>query len=395
MNVNSANAMKHASSDARAPHAVMAVVNRQGRLTIEPIDLPRLGPTQLRVRPLAVGVCGTDLSAWLNPEKFLVELGSVGATNFLFDPSQPVVFGHEFTSEILEVGSQVSDYSVGDRIYTMPIVVEDGVMKTLGYSNTYPGALCEEVIVEAQMHIRLDDDVDPIHAAVLDPICTGIEGARRTDAGEGDHALVTGVGPVGLGAVVEFAARGAARIVVSDPSQTRRELALQLGATDAVDPTTEDPIARAVCDLPSGRRLRVVEASGASGVLDVLLRLTPRFSIIAVVGASTTPEPVSTLGAATTNKTVIFASGPDYGETRYEALYRGYDLLRTGQLDAAALITVYTGLAGAPSVFDALRPGQGTTDLVKPLIVPRLSTDQLLSPEEFRTAQADSRGVAE
>lgn len=390
MNGSTANGSKRTTPDTHVSRKVMAVVNRQGRLTVEPIDLPRLGPDQLRVRPLAVGVCGTDLSAWLHPEEFLDELGSVGATNFLFDPSQPVVFGHEFTSEVLEVGSRVADYSVGDRIYTMPIVVEEGVMKTVGYSNSYPGALCEEVIVESQMHILLDDHVNPVHAAVLDPICTGIEGARRTGASEGDHALVTGVGPVGLGAVVELAARGAASIVVSDPSPARRKLALQLGATDAVDPRNEDPIARAVRNLPSESRLRVVEASGASGVLDGLLRLTPRFSIIAVVGASTTPERVSTLGAATTNKTVIFASGPDYGEMRYEALYRGYDLLRTGQLDAAALITVYTGLAGAPAVFDALRPGQGTIDLVKPIIIPGLSTDQLLSPEEFRMKHGDA-----
>jgi threonine dehydrogenase-like Zn-dependent dehydrogenase len=369
---------------ARNPRRVKAVVNRRGALSVEDVELPPTGPEQLRVRPLAVGVCGTDLSAWSHSDEFLAELESVGATNFQFDADKPVVFGHEFTAEVLEVGCDVTtQYAVGDLIYAMPLVFDGDAMRTVGFSNRFPGALSEEVVVEGRLHIRLDDGVDPILAAMLDPICTGIEGARRTGAVTGDVTLVTGVGPVGLGAVAELAERGC-RVVASDPSEARRSIALQMGASVAVDPATEDPVARAVRDLPEGGRLRVVEASGAPGVLGGLVRTTPRFSVIVVVGASTAPEPISTLAAATSNKTVIFASGPDHGELRYEALHRGYDLVRSGRVDLTPMASGCTGLAGAPALFDALRPGQGSTELVKPLVVPALDTDRLMSWAEFQ-----------
>jgi threonine dehydrogenase-like Zn-dependent dehydrogenase len=362
-----------------------------GAFHVRPLPPLRLGPRQLRVKPIAAGVCGTDLSAWAHPHDFLTSLERFGATHFLFDPNKPLVLGHEFSAEVIEVGEGVEDYAPGDRIFTMPVVTSSGAIKTVGYDNAYPGGLSEEVIVNDWGHIKLDPHVDSVLAALLDPVATGIEGVRRTGLHAGEVGAVIGVGPVGLGAIVELVARGASAIVASDLSERRRELALRYGATYAVDPAQQDPIALCRDLLPNGSRLRIVEASGAAGMLDVLMRSVPPFSIIAVMGANTRGETIFPMGATTANVTLAFASGPDFGETRYEALHRGYELLRDDAFDARAMVTAYTGLAGVAATFDALRPQSGATEHVKILIVPALHTDRLLTPDEF--AATRSRGA--
>ena len=115
-------------------------------------------------------------------------------------------------------------------------------------------------------------------------MATGIEGVRRTGTQAGDVAVVTGAGPVGLGAIVELVSRDASVIIASDPSARRRELAMLLGATHAIDPREQDPIELSRDLLPdNSRRLRVVEASGAPEILDTLMRSVPRFTVIAVM----------------------------------------------------------------------------------------------------------------
>lgn len=356
----------------------------RGEFSVGPLQRMPLERDQLRVRPIATGVCGTDLSAWSHPREFLDSLSRFGATNFLFDSERPIVLGHEFTSEVLEVGAAVDGYQAGDHIFTMPTVTAAGVVKTVGYDNTYPGGLSDEVIVSNWGHIKLDHGVDPVLASVLDPVATGIEGVRRSGCQPGDVGLVTGVGPVGLGAVAEFASRGVAAIVVSDPSPVRRRIALDFGATEAVDPSVADPVEACRSHLREGSRLRVVEASGAAGILDRLMRSVPRFTVIAVMGVSVHAESIHPMGATTANVTLVFASGPDFGETRYEALHRGHELLRTGAFDAEAMVTGYAGLEGVGDVFRALRPDSGVSTHMKVLVVPRLRESRILEPEEFK-----------
>lgn len=362
-----------------------AAVLRSGSFVVDDVPLPELGPNQLRVRPVATGICGTDLSAWEHPAEFVETMLRFGAVNYQFDPSRDLVLGHEFTSVVHEVGSEVRDLSVGDTIFTLPVVMMDGQMRTVGFCSTHPGGLADEVVVDNFGHVRLDDDVNPVHAALLDPIATGVEAVRRADVARGQPALVVGAGPVGLGAVIEAVARGAYPVVVSEPSARRRALAEALGATLAVDPRRADPVeALGGFGEVNGQRLKVVEASGAAGSLGRLMSSVPRHTVIAVVGANAIDETIQTMGGTTANVTIIFASGPAYGEVRYEALYRAYDHLRSKVFDPDLLITAYTGLAGVAAAFAALRPTDDAIEQVKILVLPGLDTDRLLSPTEYR-----------
>ncbi|MBF6330324.1 zinc-binding dehydrogenase [Nocardia transvalensis] len=367
-----------------------ASIFHDGEFTVGDFSLPELRAWQIRVRPIANGICGGDLSAWAHTDEFLASNAEAKQETYLFDKNRPVVFGHEFTAEVTELGPEVTEYAVGQKLFVLPWVADAaGVVRCLGYANDYPGGMSTATIAGASMHVPLHDDVDPVLAATLEPVATGTNGARQTGIGAGEGALVTGAGPIGLGAVVELAARGANPIVVSDPSAKRREIALAYGAHVAVDPRTADPVAVWRELAEAGSRLYVVEASGAR-LLSELIATVPPHTVISVVGANARPESIRSMTAVVNNITLKFVCGPVHGETRYEGVWRAYEHLREGRYDPARMVTAYTGLAGAQAAFDALRPSDGATEQVKILIVPDLDTDELLTPEQagFATVPA-------
>lgn len=356
-----------------------AAVFQNGTIQVGEVNLPDLGPGQLRVAPLANGVCGSDLSAWAHTPDFLAASAAAGAIGSMFDPTEPLVFGHEFTGRVLGAGEGVTEYAVGDTLFVLPWVIDpEGVMRTVGYSNEYPGGLAAEAIVGAGGHVRLDDGVDPYLAATLEPIATGVNGVMRTGIGAGEGAIVTGAGPVGLGSVVELAARGAYPIVVSDLSARRRELAVQFGATVAVDPRETDPVEAWRELAASGSRLYVVEASAATGLLARLIDSCPDYTVFAVIGSNPRPDEIRTMSAVQKNATVSFVTGPAYGEARYEALWRAYDHLREGRYNPVLMVTGQTGIAGAEAAFNALRPSNGSIEHIKILVRHDLDTDQII-----------------
>lgn len=347
---------------------VRASIFQNGQFRVGEVTMPTLGREQIRVAPFATGICGSDLSAWEHTEDFLAAALAAGAEGTRFDPSRPLVLGHEFTARVLETGDDVTDFAVGDALMVLPWVLDGGVMHTVGYANDFPGGLSEEVIVQAAGHVKLDDGIDPYLAAVLEPVATGVNGAMRTGIGAGQGAIVAGVGPVGLGSVVELAARGAYPIVASDPSPTRRAIALEYGATHAVDPRSADPIAVWLEHATAGSRLHVVEASGATGVLMALVDAAPAYSVFSVVGANPQADDFRSMSAIIKNASVFFVTGPAYGEDRYEALWRAYDHLREGRFDPARMITGYCGIEGAEAAFRALRPTSGSIEHVKIIV---------------------------
>ena len=366
-----------------------AAIFNNGKFTVGEFPSPALPAGHVRLRPIANGICGSDLSAWAHTDDFLAANLETKQDLFLFDKHRPLVFGHEFTAENTELGAGVEEFSVGQTVFVVPAVRDaGGVLRCVGYANDYPGGMSTEAIALGVFHVPLDDDVDPVLAATLEPVATGTNGARQTGLTIGGAALVTGAGPVGLGAVIELAARGASIIVVSDPSAKRREIALAYGATVAVDPGEDDPIEAWRDVAAADSRMHIVEASGAAGVFSNLLTAAPKHAVIAVVGGGTQPETVRTMGPVTNGITVNFVSGPAYGETRYEALWRAYEHLREGRYDPALMVTAYTGLAGAEAAFDALRPRDGATEHVKILILPDLDAGRLLTPEQAGYAAA-------
>ncbi|MFD2469045.1 alcohol dehydrogenase catalytic domain-containing protein [Amycolatopsis silviterrae] len=334
-----------------------AAVLRNGKLVVDEVAEPPLGPGQLKVRPIAVGICGSDLSAWQHTSEFLRAHADTGMTGEMFDPDQDLVLGHEFTAEVLETGDGVRDYQPGQKLVVLPAVVDPhGEPHTLGYCTDYPGGLAEHVVVQAYGHLTIPESVSPVHAAVTEPMATGVNAVLRAGTTSDDGAIVTGCGPVGLGSIVELVHRGVRPIVASDPSERRRRMAAACGATAVVDPTDEDPVEVWRAHARSGALLHVFEASGARGLLDRLMAAAPRFTRILIVGAGMVPDPIRPVVGILKNVSLEFVGGPGLGETGYQAFDMMFDHIVAGRFDPASIVTGYAGLDSVGAVFEALRP---------------------------------------
>ena len=334
-----------------------AVVMRGGEFYLEDIPEPRPGPGQLLVEPVAVGICGSDLSAWRHTADFLGAHRAAGAEGGMFDPDRGVVLGHEFTSRVLEAGPGAEGYAAGDLLVTLPWAIDRaGVIRTVGYSEEYPGGLAERVVVQAGGHLKIPVGVDARLAAVTEPLATGVNGVLRSRITRQAGAVVTGCGPVGLGAVIELAYRGVSPVVASDPSPARRQLATAFGADAVVDPTAEDPVERWRKLAPGGQDLFVFEASGARGILHTLLSTVPAHTPLYVTGAGMVDEAIQPVLGVMKNASISFVGGPGKGEASYTALARTFSHLTAGRFDPAALVTGYAGPPAVREVFDALRP---------------------------------------
>lgn len=338
-----------------------AVVLRRGELVVTEMPEPSLGPGQLLLEPLAVGICGSDLSAWRHTDDFLRAHRDTHTPGGLFDSEHDLVMGHEFTGRVLGVGDGVDEFRPGQHLVVLPMVIDrDGSPHTVGYCNDYPGGLAERVVVQAYGHLVIPDSVSPYLAAITEPMATGVNAVLRSSLPPDAGALVTGCGPVGLGSIVELAHRGILPLIASDPSAKRREIAKAYGADLVVDPTQRDPL-DAWAELASPeQQLRVFEASGARGLLDTLMATVPAFTRIVIVGAGMVPEPIRPVVGVIKNVCLEFVGGPGPGETRYAAFDRMFEHLVAGRFDPVLMVTGYAGLDAVPQVFEALRPSDAT-----------------------------------
>jgi threonine dehydrogenase-like Zn-dependent dehydrogenase len=336
---------------------VRAVTMLRGRLELKDVPEPPMSDDHLLVEPLSAGVCGGDLNALEQADDFLHASRASGTPLFLFDPDRDLVFGHEFTARVAEVGANVDGYRPGDVLLVSPAVVDPaGVVHCVGYASDYPGALAERVVVSPYGHVKIPDGVSAIEAAIVDPVATGLNGVWRSKIEPPAGAIVTGCGPVGLGAVAALAERGIHPIVASDPSAARRKIAADFGAHVVVDPAENDPVG-AWRDLADPtQRLFVYEASGKPGVLDSLLYTVPSYTRITVVGACMVDDPIRPIVGIYKNVTIEFSfgMGPDGDEYPFEATFQR---IADGRIDASRLITGYAGLEGVEEVFAHLRPG--------------------------------------
>ncbi len=334
-----------------------AVTMRHGHLDLKDIPEPPMTDDHLLVEPLSAGVCGGDLNAMEHADDFLHASRASGTPLFLFDPDRDLVFGHEFTARVREVGANVEGYAAGDVLLVSPAVVDPaGVVHCVGYATDYPGALAEQVVVSPYGHVKIPEGVSPYDAATVDPVATGLNGVWRSKIAAPAGAIVTGCGPVGLGAVAALAERGIHPIVASDPSAARRRIAAAFGAHVVVDPAEDDPVDVWHDLADPDQRLFVYEASGKPGILDSLLYTVPSYTRITVIGACMVDDPIRPIVGIYKNVTIEFCvgMGPDGEEYPFA---QTFERIADGRIDVTKLVTGYAGLEGVEEVFAHLRPG--------------------------------------
>jgi (R,R)-butanediol dehydrogenase/meso-butanediol dehydrogenase/diacetyl reductase len=209
-----------------------------------------LGPHEVLVRPRQAGICGTDLHEYLaGPIVTPVEPHPLtGAQN-------PQILGHEFSADVLAIGSAVRSTNPGDRVTIMPLAYcghchycRRGLshlcetMGCVGLSWSWGGLAEAAVVLDYQVAV-LPEELSYEEGALVEPAAVAAYGVARGDVRPGDSVLVTGAGPIGALAVLCAQAAGAGAVYLSEPNPKRRARAEALAATAILDPRTGDVIA--------------------------------------------------------------------------------------------------------------------------------------------------------
>src|SRR5436305_6681113 len=217
-------------------------------LRVEDVPEPgEPGEDEVVVRVATCGICGTDLHEYAaGPIVTPVEPHPLtGAQN-------PQILGHEFSGDVVAVGSAVTRVSAGDRVAVMPLAYCGhcaycrrgfqhlcSTMGCVGLSHPW-GGMAELAAVAAHQVVRLPEEVSYRQAALIEPTAVAAYGVERAGVAPGDSVLITGAGPIGALAALCAYAAGAARVYVSEPNPARRARAEALGVAVVVDPTSTD-----------------------------------------------------------------------------------------------------------------------------------------------------------
>ncbi len=327
-----------------------ALVTREGgSLELATLPDPTPEPGQLVLRVERCGICGTDLH--------LHRSGLIPAGQ---------VMGHEFSGEVMET---VGALEAGSRVAALPILscgqckrcrsglgpfCEKG--RTLGLGAA-PGAYAEFVAVAAHETVRLPEEVDADLGALVEPLAVALHALNAGRLRRGDRCLILGAGPIGLATALWARHFGAERVVVSEPDAGRRALALEMGATEAVDP---EALGEAECQGLDAQI--VVEASGAPGLVLRAIEAVGFRGRIVVAGLCLEPESIPAVPAMVKEASLHYVLAYEKDDFQYTV-----DRLAEGRIDPRPMVDRRVGLADAPAAFDELgRPGGPCKVLIDP-----------------------------
>lgn len=329
------------------------------RLVIRDVSPPVLGRDELLLKVAFTGICGSDLHALETP-------------GYL----QPdTIMGHEFTGEVVQSTSPL--WQVGARVAANPYWVcevcagggkcHSGADPAcanscfMGFRPDVPGAYADYVRIRAAQAIALPDNVSLRDGALMEPLAVARHAVDVGGELRGQSVLVIGGGPIGLGVVLMARDAGAARVVVSEPDAVRRACALQLGATDAIDPAAGDlaaALGRIGIDAPD----IVFECVGAPGFLQQTIDVMARRGRAVIVGVCMTEDRLLPRSAIRKEATLKFVLGYTMDDFHHVSRY-----LSQHAETAGAMVSRVVTLDALPDVFDQLRSQKS---MVKVLMTP-------------------------
>src|SRR3712207_3179396 len=327
-----------------------AVVLRDGELVVAEVpEPPAPGPGQLLVETVACGICGSDLHTKGHTKQFLDANRAVGNLGQVFDPARDLVMGHEFSFRILEVGDDVEGWNRGDYGTGYPAVTApDGSMRTVGYSNDYPGGYGERMVLDAAVCLKLPDGADPVAAALTEPFTVGEVSVRRAQIEPDTVAVVLGCGPIGLGIVSALHRHGIHPIIATEPTPLRRSKAERLGADTTLDPTNQSWV-EAYRATGSERPPHVFNTTGRKGMLNRLLYESPWYTHTFEVSGPVEDDAITPTVAVARQVRVTFSS-----EGSLDALRAVMEAIAAREVDTDSIVTARIGLDDVPEAFRSL-----------------------------------------
>ncbi len=325
-----------------------AVFKKKDEMAVIDVPNPTAGAGEVVLKVHNCGICGSDLHA--------VQYG-IGMP-------PDTVMGHEFCGEIHALGPGVAGYRIGDRVTSLPYFAcgvcawcqrDDAMhcskLRSLGLGQL-PGAYAEFVACSAASLLKLPANVSSRAGALVEPLSVGLHGVNHSSIEPGMGVIVMGAGPIGLSTLIWAKAKGASAVVVSELAPGRTELAMKLGASAVVNPTSDDP-ADAVRAI-TGRPPEIVfECIGVKSTLGAAIGMVGRHGQVVVIGVCMEADSIYPLACVMKEVRIDFALAYTRGEFQ-----ETIDALSKGIIDATPMITDVINVEQVPEMFTALkRPG--------------------------------------
>lgn len=322
-------------------------------LTVTDVDRPVCGVHDVLIRVHHAGVCGTDLhiadwDEWAQ--------GRI---------TPPVVVGHEFAGEIVEIGDDVPESFEVGQLVTAEGHIVCGHCRQCRTGNAHicqrteiigvdrDGAFAEFVAMPA-LNVMPLDGIPTTVGAIMDPLGNAFHTVLAPEL-TGGTVLVLGCGPIGCFAVGIAVAGGASRVIASDINTTRLELARGMGAHVVLNPKTDDVVARVMEETDQEGADLVCEMSGNHTAIEQAFKAARLGGRVNLLGLPRGAVPVQL------SEDVIFRGLTIYGvigRRMYETWHQMRTFLASGQLDPMPVVTHTFHLEHIDDALEAIRSGE-------------------------------------
>lgn len=332
-----------------------AAYTGDGAVSVIDIAPREPGPDDVVIDVAYVGVCGTDLH---------ILHGSMDAR-----VQRPLVFGHEMSGTISEVGASVSGWAEGDAVTVMPLDW-DGTCPACHRGDQHicqnlnfigidsPGALQQSWTVPVSTLVPLPATLDLRTAALIEPVAVAVHDVRRSELRAGDRAVIIGGGPIGV-LIASVARQAGAEVAVLELDPARRGFIDKLGFT-TVDPSATDATAW-VEEWTGGAGADVVfEVSGAAAAVRSATTFARVRGTIVIVAIHPTPREIDL-------QRVFWRELRLLGARVYQRIdfERAIELLDADAIDAEAIITSVHPLSRVDEALSELQSGNALKVLIE------------------------------
>jgi L-iditol 2-dehydrogenase len=333
---------------------------------IEDVPEPECGPDEVKLRVRNCSTCGTDVKILHNGHQNL---------------SPPRIIGHEIAGEVVEVGANVSGWSVGDRAQVIAAVpcgecyeCRRGWMAvcenqtSIGYQ--YDGGFAEFLVVPRQVLKvdglnRIPDNIGFDEASVAEPFACAINAQELVNVGDGDTVVVFGAGPIGCIHIRLARANGASRVFLIDVLADRLAMSADAVKPDEVINGREVDVVERVMELTDGRGADVVITATAANVAqEQAVRMAARRGRISFFGGLPKTNPFIQLDSNLVHYRELMIMGANGSAPSHNK--RALEYISSGEVPVKDLITVHLPLDRVLEAFEIVAKGEAIKVTVEP-----------------------------
>ena len=305
-----------------------ALYNGQKNIMMTELETPTAGDNDIVVKNIYASICGTDVAVYEHGTNtgHRITLGSE--------------FGHEMVSEVVQVGKNVKDIKIGDRVYPYPRLAK-GDPKRAGTT----GGFSEYILIpNAELGkgvYAVPDEISSKTASLIEPFTVGCRAARRSFPRNGENAIVFGAGTIGIAAAIALICFGCDKVMICDHSDFRLNIARGLGfevcnnGKENLREKSMQVFGKAMSALGETCDVDIyIDAAGADGIIETYQSMGKVDSRMVVVAVKAGLRPIDVL-AMTYGQHALIGSGGYNPEDVEDVLA----IMKSGEWDIESIIT--------------------------------------------------------